>query len=52
MNDSWSWAQRSKCYELVKAMNHMNHSRSLDQGSSYYEQLSVVIDMNDFMLST
>ena len=32
-------------------MNDMNYSKSLAQGSSCYEQLRVVIDMNDFMLS-
>ena len=48
MNDSWSWAQGSICYELVRVMND---SRSSTQGSSCYEQLRVVIDLNDSMLS-
>ena len=29
----------------------MNNSRSSTQGSSWYEQLRVVVDMNDSMLS-
>ena len=32
-------------------MNDMNDSRSLAKGSSCYEQLRVVIDMDDSMLS-
>ena len=29
-------------------MNDMNNSRSLAQGSRYYEQLMIVVNLNDF----
>ena len=48
MNDSWFWAQNSKCYEQLKIAADMNDLMFWAQGSKYYEQLRVVVDINDY----
>ena len=47
MNDSSSYAQGSRCFEELRAMDDMNEFGSWAQGSKCNEQLSVVDDMND-----
>ena len=42
----WAWA--FKCYELLKAEDDTNDSRSWAYESKWYEQLRVVDDMNNF----
>ena len=49
MNNSGSWAQLSRCYELLKAMVDMNNSISWVKGSRCYEQFRDMDDMNAFV---
>ena len=39
MKDSEFWAHGSKCYEQLKAMEGISHSKSWAYGSKCYEQL-------------
>ena len=41
------WAQTSKCYEWLKALENMNDSWSWSLGSKHYEHLKVMDDRND-----
>ena len=36
MNNSTSWAQASRCYELLKAMEDMNDLEPWSQGFRFY----------------
>ena len=47
MNKSKSWAQRSRCYEQLKAMVDMNDSGLWVKRPICYEQFKDVDDMND-----
>ena len=47
-----SWAQASRCYERVRALEDMNDSWSWAPGSKHYEHLKAMGDMNDSWLWT
>ena len=47
MNDSWSWAKGSCCYEKLKALNGRNDFGLWAEDSRLYDQLKVVDEMND-----
>ena len=47
MNDSGSWAHKSKYYEQLKVMIDKNESGFWAQGCRCYEQLKIVDDVNN-----
>ena len=48
MNNSKSWAQGSRCYEVLRVIDDKKASRLLAQDSRFYELHRVVDNMNDF----
>ena len=47
MNDSWSWANGSKCHEYLKVVDEKNDFGLWAKGSECYEQLRAMYDMSD-----
>ena len=48
MNNFWSWAYDSRCYEQLRPVDDMNDSRLSTQGFKYYEQIKAMVDIKNF----
>ena len=46
MNNFWSWAYDSRCYEQLRPVDDMNDSRLSTQGFKYYEELRDINGMS------